>query len=84
MPHEKIYSANENAIYPQSYLDVAWGLQTITGKESHRGVMVGHIHPEYKDDHGSYGHYLELDRTRINKLIRALRRARDQAYGKDE
>lgn len=30
------------------------------------------------------GLYVTLDRDGINKLIKALRKARDQAYGKDE
>lgn len=32
----------------------------------------------------SGGWYLNLDRTGINDMIRFLRRARDQAFGKDE
>jgi hypothetical protein len=30
------------------------------------------------------GIYVDLDRTGINNMIRVLRRARDQAYGRDE
>ena len=30
------------------------------------------------------GHYTPLDRAQINDLIRYLRRARDQAFGRDE
>lgn len=30
------------------------------------------------------GYFVSLDRAAINKLIRDLRRARDQAFGKDE
>lgn len=30
------------------------------------------------------GLFAQLDREALNKLIRVLRRARDQAYGKDE
>jgi hypothetical protein len=30
------------------------------------------------------GWYVQLDRYRINQLIRVLRRARDQAFGRDE
>jgi len=32
----------------------------------------------------SFGLYVELDRRGINQLIRHLRRARDQAFGRDE
>jgi hypothetical protein len=31
-----------------------------------------------------YGWYVQLDRRGINELIRVLRRARDQAFGRDE
>lgn len=31
-----------------------------------------------------YGFYTDLDRRGINDLIRVLRRARDQAFGRDE
>jgi hypothetical protein len=44
-----------------------------------------------KDDEGgpetihyTDGFYVGLDRRGINKMIRALRRARDQAFGRDE
>lgn len=30
------------------------------------------------------GYYVDLDRAAINKLIRDLRRARDQVFGRDE
>ena len=30
------------------------------------------------------GNFVDLDRRRINDLIRLLRRARDQAFGRDE
>lgn len=33
---------------------------------------------------GSSGHYIQLDRRGINDLIRKLRRARDQSFGRDE
>lgn len=32
----------------------------------------------------SQGFYVDLDRSGINRLIRNLRRARDQAFGRDE
>lgn len=33
--------------------------------------------------HGDDGLYVDLDRAGINRLIRSLRKARDQAYGAD-
>lgn len=35
-------------------------------------------------EYGSRGLYATLDREGINQLIRVLRRARDQAFGRDE
>jgi len=43
-----------------------------TPEEQDAGIPVG------------YGLYVTLNRTAINDLIRNLRRARDQAFGKDE
>jgi hypothetical protein len=36
------------------------------------------------DTHFTDGMYVNLNRSTINKLIRNLRRARDQAFGRDE
>lgn len=44
-------------------------------------------HPDECHDEGvpvKYGMYVNLDRRGINDLIRHLRRARDQAFGRDE
>jgi hypothetical protein len=38
-----------------------------------------HAEPEWKSDS-----YVDLDRQGVNNLIRALRQARDKAYGRDE
>lgn len=38
-------------------------------------------HPTYDADGGTW---TDLDRNGINRLIRALREARDKAFGKDE
>ena len=57
-------------------------------------VPVGNIHYSYSSGGASStatstelispGQYVQLDRPAINRLIRVLRRARDQAFGKDE
>ena len=39
--------------------------------------------PLVDDWHPIRGWYVDLDRHQINKLIKALRRARDKAYGRD-
>jgi hypothetical protein len=43
-----------------------------TVEEHENGIPIG------------YGMYVSLNRTGINDLIRNLRRARDQAFGRDE
>lgn len=37
-----------------------------------------------EETHPFDGWYADLDRAGINRLIKALRRARDQAFGRDE
>lgn len=49
-----------------------------------RDVTLGLVPIQNPEDPGS-GLFVEyLTRAQINKLIRTLRRARDQAYGRDE
>jgi hypothetical protein len=57
-------------------VEVMWGRNTF--------VQIGSFNmnePEYEK---TRGWYVDLDRALINRLIKALRRARDQAYGVDE
>lgn len=67
-------------------VDVRWNregeyVQIVTkATDAFGGRLMGDI-PE---THVSDGYYVELDRKRINDLIRNLRRARDQAFGRDE
>jgi hypothetical protein len=42
------------------------------------------VSPPGVDILASYGFHVELDRDGINEVIRKLRRARDQAFGRDE
>ena len=42
------------------------------------------VSPPGQDILASYGFHTQLDRDGINHLIRNLRRARDQAFGRDE
>lgn len=55
-------------------------------KEDHGGVV--QIATVRNGSEGSFdpqnGLYMDLDRSKINDLIKLLRKARDQAYGKDE
>jgi hypothetical protein len=47
-----------------------------------RDVQLASINMSRQDE--TEGWYGTLDRHAINRLIRVLRRARDQAYGRDE
>lgn len=49
-------------------------------------VQIASVNLAAEDATGTehYGWHVDMDRTMINKLIKALRRARDQAYGADE
>lgn len=44
----------------------------------------GRLTPDYEGIHYTDGFYVDLNRREINALIRNLRRARDQAFGRDE
>lgn len=48
-------------------------------------VQIATVNPETEEGFdGAAGYYVDLDRRAINDLIRILRRARDQAFGRDE
>lgn len=48
-------------------------------------VQIATVNPEYEDlMSDKSGWYVDLDRRGINYLIRILRRARDQSFGRDE
>jgi hypothetical protein len=81
MPKEVIRDATVYADGSQTPLavEVAWGANTY--------VQIASINlvEKAKDPYApESGFYADLDRPMINKLIKVLRRARDQAYGADE
>lgn len=93
MPAEKVYgeqsvaesaaTAERPAIVP--IVDVRWNreggyVQIVTKAEDPFGGRA----IEDEGVHYLDGFYVDLDRQAINKLIRNLRRARDQAFGRDE
>lgn len=94
MPKEVIVS-DRNVFGPESsacsLLQVRWGRNGFV--ELGARIVHGADHSDYKpteaESPGSggkamRGHYMSLDRPQINDLIRHLRRARDQAFGRDE
>ncbi len=58
----------------------------VTGIDGTTATMVGPGAVATRDEDGWTwdGQYTDLDRHGINRLIRALREARDKAYGRDE
>ena len=82
----------EEGVMPKEFID-AEGQIGGEGVEPH-GVVVkwnrdmyvqlATVRPDGEEPSGQSGIYVDLDRDRINRLIRYLRRARDQAFGKDE
>lgn len=95
MPAEKVYGMQLRPDLPVGekqeapgvpIVDVRWnrdaGYVQIVTKETDAfgGRRVG----EDPGVHVTDGFYVDLDRAGINGLIRNLRRARDQAFGRDE
>lgn len=80
MPKEFIESLGEppNSVGDKDLagVEVAWGRDTY--------VQIATVRPDGSEPSGKYGWYVDLDRDQINRLIRNLRKARDQAYGADE
>lgn len=84
MPKEYVYGIatvlppgpQDSGSTRESIVGVGWG-------RDQGMVQLGTVY-----DRDSYdpclGVYVDLDRNQINKLIRVLRRARDQAFGRDE
>lgn len=96
MPKEKIFSAVRNtvnesvpgssdavfarAIEEQFHLSVGWS-------RTASYVQVASLAPDgvaLEPTPEGNGFFVDLDRDHINRLIRTLRKARDQAFGHDE
>ena len=54
------------------------------GWDRYGAVQVATVDPEAELGSRESGLYVDLDRRGINDLIRHLRKARDQAFGRDE
>jgi hypothetical protein len=91
MPKEKVYGSElpfGDEDPRRSVVEVRWDADTgyfqIATKEATAELWVpGDSLPENAIP-AEYGYYTCLDRRGINNLIRVLRRARDQAFGRDE
>lgn len=85
MPREFIYTEHKAIesnmpVAPQMCVSVGWS------KEDHGGhVQLATLRNGKENSFDpTDGLYTDLNRKQINDLIKALRKARDQAYGKDE
>lgn len=85
MPKEVVYNSEKfSSDEPEvtSMVELSWGRDAdYVQLATTLNRSVDHSPIERKV---SGGWYINLDRAGINKLIRDLRRARDQAYGRDE
>lgn len=72
MPKEVTYGKP-----PEMQVEVGW-------TRNLPGITVGTVNPEAGDVHDpATGWHVPLDRDGVNRLIRSLRKARDQAFGAD-
>lgn len=78
MPKEVIHDDTVYAGGNSSPLavEVHWGVNSL--------VQVASINLQAEPHSPEAGFYADLDRNMINRLIKVLRKARDQAYGSDE
>lgn len=70
---------NEMPQETQSLVQIGWN-----GEAQYVQIATGTRHPTTFDSDSSTWQFVQLSRTMINDIIKVLRRARDQAYGKDE
>jgi hypothetical protein len=81
MPREVIKNAGGPAGTSDNPLDLA--VQLKWGPETH--VQIATTNTDWTDGKGDQdGWFVDLDREGIQRLIRSLRKARDQVFGADE
>jgi len=71
MPAEKFYPTSAIENEPSDNLEVAW-------HRDYPGVYLTLVTCE------GGAHAVDLDRSGLNRIIKTLRKARDQTYGSDE
>ena len=83
MPKELIHSKYGPEIegQPESVLHIGW---TRDHEHVEAAVLMPDGRPLKPSTPEGNGWFVQLDRAGINRAIRALRAARDQAYGRDE
>ena len=99
MPRENVYS-DDTPYATEEGDPLARSVVTLTWSKDHDTVQIvtqcvnlsdGGVYEEAPEEDlagqripRAYGNYVTLDRAGINRLVRNLRRARDQAFGRDE
>lgn len=68
----------DNSLPQGSEIQLCWGRE--------RDLVQLHVqyHGDRSGDVEPFDYYFDIDRSVINNMIRTLRRARDQAFGRDE
>jgi len=89
MPKEVIYAnadAPEGAVGGKTVIEIGWSRETehVQLVSKCLNDLGGRLMGDDPGIHYTDGMYAHLDRAGINHLIRHLRRARDQAFGRDE
>jgi hypothetical protein len=82
MPKEYVYTAPVTPDQNQRAIKVTWAREE-NGGHVQMCVFEHDSEDEYTKEH-ELPQYVSMDRDAINRTIRILRRARDQAYGRDE
>lgn len=81
MPKEFIdnasWSAEDSPTWQETRIKVTWGRDA-------QYVQLATVADAEDATEWSDGWHIDMNRRTINELIRVLRRARDQAYGRDE
>ncbi len=80
MPREYIENDTRQGGDNSNHVEVQWARDKFAQIGSIRKGDVGNTDTPARM---SEGFYVNLDRSRINQLIRLLRKARDQAFGPD-
>ena len=78
MPKEVIH---DDAPLPGRENSTPLAIEVGWGRDTH--VQIATVNMEKEPYSPEAGWFIDLDRSRINRLIRALRKARDQAFGED-
>jgi hypothetical protein len=84
MPKETVYSkyyGRSTPDHPEPEVTVGWSKES---EHVEMAVLMPEGVPLEVNFPESNGWYAQLDRAGINRLIKILRKARDDAYGRDE